>query len=163
MRALACPASGRRPHAGGPEWASGSGREDDLWRGMGRIGYLPFFMQIALTNIGQSGRIRGYVCLKGRGVYCVFVMSRIDASRQGAFSDGVYAAKCVAAARCCRGVGVVFERFRRWLVAMVSLPASPSSVRQILTCVLGFCVTIHSRNVRHDEISRRPQASCYGD
>jgi len=88
----------------------------------------------------------------------------------------------------------VFERFERWLVAMLlllvtgrdslcaarpaasgvaaplrfvldlvgePLLAAPSSVSQIPTCVLGVRVTIQSRNVRHDEISRRPRASCY--
>ncbi len=87
----------------------------------------------------------------------------------------------------------MFERFGRWLVAMLSLLAAgrdslfaarpvaagvaaplrfvlnlagqpilaaEPSVSQILTCVLGFRATIQSRNVRHDEISRRPQASC---
>lgn|GEM_PF-2454840 len=89
----------------------------------------------------------------------------------------------------------MFERFKRWLAAVLSLlvtgrdslfatrPAAcgavtppglvldgaheplyvaPPCVSQILTCVFGFCATIQGRNARHDEMSRRPRASCWG-
>lgn len=68
----------------------------------GENGMCGFFVQIALTGIWQNGKIRRYIYLRGWGVYRVFVMSWIDASREGVFSDGLYAAVRVAVARAVR-------------------------------------------------------------